>query len=151
MNLGISTTGFTHVKGNELTQVEVRVIFNNYRDELKENFDDIDIYEYVDHALYDGTPGSDELNDDDVDTLIGNLMLGYPAVHNVMEVAEYSIPGASDKRIFTLMGGVSGEGDPPFEGFDELDMLVRACTYIPELGKEVGILGSGIVLTGMND
>lgn len=148
MDRGITTTGFTRVKGTKLTQVEVRVIFNNYRDELKENFDDIDVYEYV---IYDGTSGASNLTDDDVNDLIGNLMLGYPALHNVMAVAEYIIPGANDERVFTLMGGVTGGGDPPFDGFNELDMLIRACASIPGLGKKVGILGSGIVLDGMND
>ena len=138
MSVDIAALGYTLLLREPLTPLQLRVVLDEHRGELLENFDDIDMEEYVEYDNVDG------VTDEDVNSLIGVLMEGYSYARFSL-FAEYTVPGVDD-RVFVMSGGWTPNGQSPFKGYEELEMIVRAATYIPALGDKIGLLGSGIII-----
>lgn len=138
MSVDIAALGYTLLLREPLTPLQLRVILDQHRGELLEHFDDIDMDEYVEYS------NEESATDEDVNSLIGVLMEGYSYARFSL-FAEYAVSGMDD-RVFVMSGGWTPNGQSPFNGYEELEMIVRAATYIPVLGDKIGLLGHGIIL-----
>lgn len=90
-------------------------------------------------------PDMDHDDEDFFEELVDLLATAAEMVHDDLEtIVEEAIPGT--QRSFVVIGGEATNGNDPFEGYAGIVVLVELCDYLPAMGLELGILGSGIHL-----
>lgn len=148
MGADLITVGYTYQSGGPARD-EAEAILVSHLEAIRLKLDSVDASGLLDGLGYD----EQGLDEDGEDMLLATLLTGFEAHWDTGRYGNtYTIPLGSAEQpyksdyTFVVAGGTS-YGDSPFEGFDELCLLINATDEFPELGRQLHILGGGIVLS----